>query len=544
MEKKLTENQLAKFTKKDIIAMYLSIQKIAESQERQLTEMNQKLDLLIEQLGIAKQNRFGRSTEKVDLDGQFHMIFNEAEIIFSDKLSMEPTLEEACPETYEIEVVAKRRTKQKGKRDEDLKGLPVKIIEHTISDEELNNKFGTSWRRLPDEVYKRLSFRPAIFEVEEHHVAVYCGTDNETIIKAPRPVSLLRNSIVTPSLQAAILNSKYVNAMPLYRIEQEFKRNGINVKRQVMANWTILTSERYLSLLYDRLHEKLLESDVCQADETTVEVSKDGRSAGAKSYMWVYRTGKMHTSSPIILYNYQKTRNASHPEKFLKKFKGVLVSDGYQAYHSMDKNSPDITVAGCWSHSRRRFSNLVKSLGKEKSKGTLAQDALKQISAIYKIESQFSELEPEERLKQRQLILKPLVEAFFDWIKSHQHEVMPKSETGQGFTYCLNQEKYLKVFLSNGNVPIDNNATEAAIRPFCVGRNNWKLIDTIHGAQASAIIYSIAETAKSNNLNPYHYFKYLLEEIPQHIDDKDLGFLDKLLPWSSEIPEECKAQLK
>lgn len=121
---------------------------------------------------------------------------------------------------------------------------------------------------------------------------------------------------------------------------------------------------------------------------------------------------------------------------------------------------------------------------------------------------------------------------------------MPKSETGQGFTYCLNQEKYLKVFLSNGNVPIDNNATEAAIRPFCVGRNNWKLIDTIHGAQASAIIYSIAETAKSNNLNPYHYFKYLLEEIPQHIDYKDLGFLDKLLPWSSEIPEVCKAQLK
>lgn len=95
--------------------------------------------------------------------------------------------------------------------------------------------------------------------------------------------------------------------------------------------------------------------------------------------------------------------------------------------------------------------------------------------------------------------MKPLVEAFFDWIKSHQHEVMPKSETGQGFAYCLNQEKYLKVFLSNGNVPIDNNATEAAIRPFCVGRNNWKLIDTIHGAQASAIIYSIAETAKSNN---------------------------------------------
>ncbi len=479
MGNKFTETQLTKYTKQDIVVMYVSLQQLTESltvqcemQKEQLREMNQKMDLLIEQLGIATHKRFGRSTEKIDWEGQLEMCFNEAEVTIVDKYVVEPGFEEVYTHTDELETITRRKPKQKGKRDAYLKGLPVKVVEHTLSDEELNKKLGVSWRRLPDEVYKRLAFHPATFEVEEHHVAVYCGTDNETIVKAPRPVSLLRNSIVTPSLEAAILNSKYVNAIPLYRLEQEFKRNGVNLGRQVMANWTILCSERYLSLLYDRFHEELLKCDICQADETSVEVSKDGRKAGSKSYIWVYRTGKMYELSPIVLYNYQKTRNATHPKEFLKNYQGILVTDGYQVYHSMDKNIPHITVAGCWSHARRHFATLVKSLGKEKAKGTLANDALKQIAAIYKLENSLSELSTEERLCQRELILKPLVEAFFTWIKLHKDDILPQSETGKGFTYCINQEKYLKVFLANGNVPIDNNCTEATIRGFCIGRQN------------------------------------------------------------------------
>lgn len=550
MDHKLTENQLNRLTKKDIVMMYVSLQQLAESltaqcemQNKQLSEMNQKMNLLIEQLGVSKQTRFGRSSEKIDLEGQLEWTFNEAEVTIVDKYVVEPTLGQVCPEA-EVETITKRKPKLKGKRDADLQGFPVKVIEHTLTDEELEKKFGAKWRRLPDEVYKRLAFHPATFEVEEHHVAVYCGTDNETIAKAPRPISLLRNSIVTPSLEAAILNGKYVNAVPLYRQEQEFKRNGINISRQVMASWTISCSERYLSLLYERLHKELLKCSICQADETPVEVTKDGRKAGSKSYMWVYRTGKMYELNPIILYNYQRTRNATHPKEFLQNYQGILVTDGYQVYHTIDKNEPDIIVAGCWSHARRKFAALVKTLGKEKSKGTLAYDALRQIAAIYKIENGLAELSSEERLLQRKLTVKPLVEAFFVWVKKHQNEVLPQSETGKGFTYCINQEKYLKVFLNNGNVPIDNNCTESTIRGFCIGRQNWRLIDTIAGAQASAVIYSIAETAKANNLKPYKYFEYLLEEIPKHMDDKDLNFLNDLLPWSTALPEECRKPLQ
>ena len=533
MEKTYTEIELTQYSKDDIIRLFLSQQMILAKQGQQLEELNKNLNILIEATKISKQQKFGRSSEKIDWEDQMQLCFNEAEVTIAGKYVADPELEEVCPKPY-------KRKKAKGKRDSDLKDLPVKIIEHILSDEELQAIFGDKWKRLPDEVYKRLQHHPATFEVEEHHVAVYAGNDNQTIVKANRPTDLLRNSIVTPSLEASILNGKYVNAMPLYRLEQEFARHDINISRQVMSNWTIRCAERYFSLLYDRLHEELYRCHVSQADETPVLVSKDGRAAGSQSYMWVYRTGKMYEDPPIILYNYQRTRKADHPREFLKGYTGIIVTDGFQVYHKLEREAPDIRIAGCWSHARRRYANVVKAMGKEAAKNTLAYAALKQIAVMYKIDNDILTLKPEERVYQRQLLVKPQVEAFFAWIKEHRNEVPAQSETGKGFTYCLNQEKYLKTFLENGYVPLDNNACEASIRGFCIGKHNWHIIDTIDGAKASAIIYSIAETAKANNLRPYQYFKYLLEQIPKHIDHSDTSFLDKLLPWSMDLPEECR----
>jgi transposase len=533
MDKIYLEIELIKYSKKDIIQLFLSQQEMIAKQSKQLEELNKNINILIEATQIAKQQKFGRSSEKMEWEGQMELCFNEAEVTVAGKVVIEPEFEEVCPKPY-------KRKKSKGKRDENLKDLSVNIIEHTLSDEKLRAIFRSYWKRLPDEIYKRLQFHPATFEVEEHHVAVYAGKDNQTIVKADRPTDLLRNSIVTPSLAAGILNGKYINALPLYRLEQEFARNDVNISRQVMANWTIQCADRYFSLLYDRLHKELYRCHVSQADETPVLVSKDGRAAGSKSYMWVYRTGKMYEDPPIILYDYQRTRKADHPREFLRGYAGIIVTDGYQVYHKLEKEDPDITIAGCWSHARRRFSNVVKAMGKEASKNTLAYDALKQIAVIYKIDNDLQDLKLEERVARRQLHVKPQVEAFFAWIKTHQHEVPAQSETGKGFTYCLNQEKYLKTFLENGYVPLDNNACESAIRGFCIGKKNWQMIDTINGAKASAIIYSIAETAKANNLKPYQYFKYLLEQIPKHMDDKDISFLDMLLPWSNDLPEECR----
>ena len=532
MASKYTQEQLNSLDRETLTRLFLS-------QQEQLENIDHTLQLVLEQMADLKRHRFGRSSEKHEAEGQVSFMEVDGKIVFFNE-SEAVTEEENTQE--EAESVSRTKPKKKqGKREEDLEGVPVVVVEHSMTDEELEDKFGKDgWKQLPDEVYRRYSFTPAKIEVEEHHVKVYAGKETEEVIKAPHPQTLLRGSLVSPSLEAAVMNAKYVNAVPLYRQEQEFERYGLHISRQNMANWTIQCADRYLAVLYDYLHEKLYGYHVLQADETPVLVNKDGRPAGSKSYMWVYRTGRMYTECQIVLYEYQKRRNASHPREFLKDFSGVCVTDGYQVYHTIEGEREDLRIAGCWSHARRRFDEAVKALPKQKQKDSRAYLALTMIQAIYREEKQLKDLPAEERKTRRQLSVKPLVEAYFTWVRETLPKVPQKSKTWEGFSYSLNQEKYLKVFLDDGEVPMDNNAAEQSIRGFCIGKKNWVMIDTIAGAKSSAIIYSIAETAKANNLKPYDYFEYLLTEIPKHLDDTDRSFLDDLLPWSPSLPENCR----
>lgn len=194
-------------------------------------------------------------------------------------------------------------------------------------------------------------------------------------------------------------------------------------------------------------------------------------------------------------------------------------------------------IAGCWVHARRRFEKALKVLPNGTEKDSVAYPAMKQIQAIYREEGKLKDLPSEERLVQRQTVIKPLVDAFFAYLKKYMAESLDKGYLEDAFKYASNQENHLRVFLEDGDVPIDNNASERAIRGFCIGKKNWQMIDTINGAKSSAIIYSIAETAKSNNIKPYEYFNYLLEEIPKHMDEKSRDFLNDLLPWSDKLPQ-------
>ena len=531
MALKYTEEKLNSLDKETVIKLFLS-------QQEQLENIDRTLQVVLEQVADLKRHRFGRSSERHEMEEQISFMEVDGKIVFfneSEAVAAEGLCED--PET------GPRRKPQKtpGKREGDLEGLPVVVVEHFMTQEELAALFGEEgFKQLPDEVYRRYAFTPAKVEVEEHHVKVYAGKKTDEIVRAPHPESLLRGSLVSPSLEAAVMNAKYVNAVPLYRQEQEFKRYGLPISRQNMANWTIQCADRYLAVLYDYLHEKMYGYHVLQADETPVLVNKDGRPAGSKSYMWVYRTGRMYTDRQIVLYEYQRTRNASHPREFLKDFSGVCVTDGYQVYHTVENEREDLRIAGCWSHARRRYDEAVKALPKAKQKDSRAYLALTMIQAIYREEKLLKALPPEERKNRRQLSVRPLVEAYFAWVRENLPKVPQKSKTWEGFNYSLNQEKYLKVFLDDGEVPMDNNAAEQSIRGFCIGKKNWVMIDTVAGAKSSAIVYSIAETAKANSLKPYDYFEYLLTEIPKHLDDTDRSFLDDLLPWSPNLPANCR----
>lgn len=533
MAVKYTEEQLNSVDKSFLIQLLLQQQEQLEAITKELHASNEKIQLLMEQVILGKQNRFGRSSEKMEdtsqicfqeVDGTI-VFFNEAEAVYD--------LNEKEPD--ELELKSPKQPKRKGKKESDLSGLTVRRIDHYLSEEELEIEFGVNgWKQLPDAISKKYHFVPARVEVEEHHIGVYASKTDEHMVKADHPKALLHGSLVSPSLGAAIINGKYVNAVPLYRLEQEFQRYGLQITRQSMANWCIRLAEEYLSILYDHLHEELYFYHVIQADETPVLVNHDGRKAGSKSWMWVYRSGHLYQDRQIVLYEYQQTRNASHPREFLKGYDGICVTDGYQVYHTLEKELEELTIAGCWVHCRRRFDEALKLIPKPSQKESNAFLLMKQIQAIYREEGKLNDLSSDERLKQRQAVIKPLVDAFFAYLKTIN--VSKKDKFGDAVRYARNQEKYLRVFLTDGDVPIDNNASERAIRGFCIGKKNWQMIDTIHGAKSSAIIYSIVETAKANNLKPFDYVQHLLEEIPKHMNDKDCSFLEDLLPWSEKLP--------
>lgn len=542
--KTLTDEQLNTLDKEALVILFSALQAQYASMEEKLADNNRQIEILTEQLKLMNQRFFGKKSESNlnEIEGQISLFeaFNEAEYL------KDPSIPE--PEITEIIISSYKRSKTKGKRDVDLDGLPARIIEHKLSDEELAEKFPEGYKELPHEIYKRLHIIPETFMVDEHHVHVYVSKKNTgVIVKAPRPVDLFRNSIATAPLVASIINGKYVNALPLERQSKTFKTNGINLNTNTMANWVIKSAEDYLSLIYDKLHELIYDNKVIHADETPAKVMRiDNKKivGGKKTYMWVYRNNPFKDSPPIVLFDWHPSRRADHPREFLKNYSGTVVTDGYQVYHKLGKERPDLKVAGCWIHARRPFAEFIKSVKSPDIKKSIAQEAYNRITEIMHLDNGYDDLSPEDRATQRQLHLARKVDDYFAWVKVKYDQVTKNSVVGKALAYSIHQEKYLRMFLSDGNVPMDNNYAEQAIRPFTIGRKNFVIIESDNGAKASAILYSLVETAKANRLNTYKYFELLLTEIPKHMADKDLSFISDLMPWSPRVQEECPSLYK
>ncbi len=518
---------------------------ICQMQDR-LDKLEHDYENLIEQIRLADQQRYGRHTESLDaITGQLSF-FNEAEACY-DAQHPEPAVDEVIEDALK----KPRKPKKKGQREEDLKDFPQEEIPHDVSKEKLIHTFGEgNYKSMPDEICWQLRFEPAKWIAEKHIIKVYVGTDGlhqDEFLRGDHPGTLFRGSIATASLEAAVINAKYVNSNPLDRVSRDFKANGLNLSKQTMSNWTVWSAERYFQPVYDLMKAQQLKVHVNQCDETPLEVIHDGRPAGSKSYMWVHLTGEFSDVPPIVVYEYQKTRHSSHPKEYYKNFNGILMTDGLEQYHKLAREQEGITNANCFAHARRHFANAIKAMGKGNAgavKSSAAYKALVRIGAIYDLENTLKNLSPQERLKERQASIRPLVEEYFAWVKDtfRQGQILPKSETAKGLAYSINQEEYLKVFLTDGEVPIDDSASERALRNFTIGRKNWMTINTVRGAQASAIIYSITETARANNLNVYYYIKHLLAELPQLIDKNgniEQSVLEPLMPWSKTLPADC-----
>jgi len=498
----------------------------------ELTAQNHELKILLkhyeERLLLARMHRFGPSSEKTPGQLHFEGIFNEAEEQ-ADSTLPEPTYEQ----------VIYKRKKRVGKRGEDLSRLPKERVEYELPEEErVCPECGELMRDIGVTTRDELVIIPAKVIRKEHVVHAYaCAncekqSDHTPIVRAQAPAPLIGNSLATSSAVAHIAVQKYVNGVPLYRQEKGLSYDNVMLSRQTMANWLIYCAEKFLAAIYFLLVRFLRMETVIHGDETTFQVLHEpGRAAQTKSFAWLYRTGR-GSERHIVIFDYQETRKREHPLSFLKDFKGYLHADGYEVYHGLP---PDITVVGCWYHARSYWRKLYDTIAADKRDGSIAERGLVYINLLFAYEEEYHDMTPAERYAKRLERSKPVSDDFFAWVGSLS--ALPKSLLGEAIHYALSQRKYLENVYLDGRLELSNNRAERSIRPFAQGRKQWLFANTPNGAKASAIFYSLIETAKANDLHPFHYLRHLLDTLPA-MTTKDL---ESLLPWSEHLPDFCRA---
>ena len=491
--------------------------------------LEQQVKYLMEQMRLSRHRQFGSSSEKSEYDASQMNLFNEAEV-FAQPDAKEPEI---------IKVTSHKRTKQMEGQQRLPDDLPVEEIEHVLPEDEQSCPACSEHLHIMGKkvVREELKLIPAKAVIVRHiqytYACRHCEKHEETvpIVKAQLPNLVIKGSFATPEAVAHIMAQKFVMSIPMYRQEQEWKRQGIRLSRQTMSNWLLRCSKDWLESIYQRLHQQLLTHQVLHADETTLQVLQEpSKSAQSKSYMWLYRTGG-DAENAIVLYEYQPDRKKERPKNFLEGFSGYLHTDGYAAYHSLPGN---ITAVGCLAHARRKFDEALKILPKEERAGSLSQKGKQYCDKLFAFEREFADadLSSEERYIQRQEQSKPVLEVFLAWLKSLN---TGKNPLGRAVKYTLDQWKYLTRYLEDGRLEISNNRAERSIKPFVIGRKNFLFANTPEGAKSSAMIYSIVETAKENGLDPYRYLVWLFREMPNCPQER----WDNFLPGGSGVPEDC-----
>ena len=321
---------------------------------------------------------------------------------------------------------------------------------------------------------------------------------------------------------------KYINGVPLYRQERDWKNQGLTLPRATLANWVIHCAQVYFKPLYTEMKKQLLRQPVIHADETVVQVlDEKNRKPSAQSRMWVYCAGGDDMKN-IALYEYTPTRAGEHALEYLKGYRGYLQTDGYAGYNSLT----EVTHCGCWAHARRKWE---EALPKDEVSSE-AKTGLEYCNRLFALEKDFDRLTPEQRKTERLRQSQPVLEEYFAWLDTVQ--ALSGSNLYKAIQYSQNQKTVLESFLLDGRIELSNNRAENAVRPFVVGRKNWLFSKTPKGAHASALVYSVVETAKANNLNPFAYLTYLLTVLPDLT--RSGKNLSAVLPWSDAVPDCCK----
>ena len=493
------------------------------TKDAKLSHQDDYIKQLIEAIALAKYQHFGSRSEKFNVD-QLSLLFNEAEAL-SDHNDAGCNGHADSDDKTKTLVAAHARRKSKGGRKKLPDHFPRIEIIHVLDKADCQcDHCQAQLVEMGEKTSEQIELIPMTVKVIKHIKKTYsCPRCKQTIKAAQLPPQPIPGSIASPGTLAHVVVGKYINGMPLYRQEQEFKRLDIPLNRSTLANWMIKTGV-LIQPLINLMRELMLSYDIVQMDETRCQVLKESdKTPQSQSFMWVQRGGP--PDKEIVLYDYAPSRSQQVPVDLLGDYVGYLQTDGYEGYNKVCAGNK-IIQTGCWAHVRRRFDQAIKVQGKLKTKKQpLARQALQRIQLLYRIEKQARNLDVEQRFALRQSRSIPILNDLRALLDQYLPVVVKQSALGKAMHYMDKQWEKLTIYTTDGRLNIDNNHCENAIRPFVIGRKNHLFSDTVSGAKASANLYSLIETAKANGLEPYQYLKMVFTELPKATTVEDVEVL-------------------
>jgi transposase len=491
-------------------------------------EAREQIAHLLEQMVLARHRQFGTSSEQ--LSGQARL-FDEADALAqstteADDIAALPPEDKATDKAGEKPATKAAR----GKRSPLPVALPRIDVVHDVPEDARTCPCGSPMVEIGQDVSEQLDIVPMQVRVLRHIRKRYgCPGSIHAPVTAPLPPQPLPKSNASADFLAMLLVVKFIDGLPLARFAYVLDRHGMPVPRQTLARWVIGAS-RLLQPLHNMLRDTLYDGAFVHMDETVVQVLKEGgKTPTSTSYMWVQTGGP--PGQPVVLYDYDQSRSGAVPARLLEGYRGYLMTDGYDGYNQLIRTG-GIHHMACWAHVRRRFVDAVRV--QPKGRRGKADDAVALIGTLYGIERDYKDADDAARLRARQQHSVPALATLHAWMEKTLPGVTPKSALGTALAYLQKYWSRLTRYTERGDLPIDNNRCENAIRPFVVGRKAWLFSDTPAGAHASAVIYALLQTAKANGLEPYLWLRRVLRDLPAA---KTVEEMEALLPWNVHVTD-------
>jgi len=505
------QNESESTTEQEII---LEQQQIIDKKSAVIEQQKKRIEILEAYLRLSRQKQFARSSEKHPDQGD---IFNEAELAGCAIDNIDADEEQA-------DVAKDKSVHKKRGRKGFSKNIPREQIYIDLSIEEKTGAIDTFYTKVREE----LDIEPAKVRVLEYlqEKAVFVEEGKRTIRSATLPKHPIAKTMASIGLLAYLIVAKYMDGLPLHRLESILKRYGGEVTRTSMANWIIRLAVQCQPLIH-LLREHQQSGFLIHIDETRLQVLKEpGYSVTGNKYMWVTVGGP--PDKPVVLFDYDPSRGHEVALRLLDGYEGYLQSDGYVVYDTVSAKM-NLILLGCWDHCRRKFKEAQAAQPKTKQGRTKADIALIKIGKLYKIERDIKDLPAHKKWIHRQQKSLSVLKDLKRWLDKNMGKAPKDALISKALVYMNNQWQKLIVYCEDGNLPISNIIAENAIRPFVIGRKAWLFSDTPKGAHASGIFYSLIETAKANEIEPYAYLRHLFKALP-YADTVEK--MEALLPWN------------